>query len=413
MANRFNPFKPNHPIYTGLFAGRDTEIQKIDDSLYQTSYDNPTNLLFIGERGIGKTSLLLLAKYFSVGEVVWEKKKHNFIPLQITINQNTTLIDFVLKFKNTLQRELHKIYKTQKIIDSCWGFVKRLEISGFKISQLPEGNSEVLIDDFIHSLIDTVKSITCDKDNPKDGIVILIDEVDTASDSLKLGAFLKYLAESLASENCNRVLFILAGLPNATDNLRKSHESSLRLFEECELGPLKYDDVKEVIDSALEDINKNDPQQNLSFTDDAIKGFNTLSEGYPHFLQQIGFSTIANCDKKIIDRKDVEDAMFNPGGALELIGKRYYMDLFYNKINVDSYRQILTIMASKWNDWISKSEINKEFTGSGSNLNNGIKALRDRHIILTRKGVRGQYRLQWASFAFWIKIHTSQMKQTK
>ena len=65
MANKFNPFKPNHPIYSGLFAGRYNEIKKIDNALFQTSFDNPTNLLLLGERGIGKTSLLLLSKYFS------------------------------------------------------------------------------------------------------------------------------------------------------------------------------------------------------------------------------------------------------------------------------------------------------------------------------------------------------------
>ncbi len=88
MAYKYNPFKPNHPIYSGLFAGRVKEIHRIDDSLYHTSFENPTNLLFIGERGIGKTSLLLLAKYFANGNIVWEEKKHNFLTLQLSLNQN-------------------------------------------------------------------------------------------------------------------------------------------------------------------------------------------------------------------------------------------------------------------------------------------------------------------------------------
>lgn len=410
MANKFNPFKPNHPIYSGLFAGRTKEIQRIDDALYHTSFDNPTNLLFIGERGIGKTSLLLLSKYFANGDIIWEQKKHNFLTLQLSINPNTTLIDFVLKFKNALQRELHKIYKSQKIIDNCWGFIKRIEVSGFKINQSEENNIELIIDNFIYSLIETIKSITTEKDHSREGIVVIIDESDTASESLNLGAFLKNLTETLASENCNKILFILAGLPHAIDILRKSHESSLRLFEEHELKPLISYDVKYVVNNAISEINKNDPNVKLSITDEALDVFYDLSEGYPHFLQQIGFSTISMCNNTTIKSKDVEDAMFNVDGALNLIGKRYYTDFFYNKINVDSYRQILIIMAKKWNSWISKQEIRKEFTGSGSNLDNGIKALRDRNIILTRRGVRGQYRLQWLSFAFWINIHSSRAK---
>ena len=405
MANKFNPFKPNHPIYTGLFAGRYDELKKIDDALYQTSFENPTNILFLGERGIGKTSLLLLAKYFAKGDIVWEDKKHNFITLQLSLNSNINLYSFIVKFKNILKRELHKTCKSQKVIDDIWKFVKKVEISGSKINETMYGDEQLLLDDFVFSLIDTVKSITTHKEKSKDGILVLIDEADTASPELNLGALIKTLSESLVSEGCNKVLFILTGLPTTTECLRNSHESSLRLFEELTLSPLELDDVKFVIERGISEINKISPNQNLSITDEAIKKFHNLSEGYPHFLQQLGYSTIASSENNPINKEDVSNAMFSEGGALELIGKRYYVDLFYNKINVDSYRQILTIMADNWNKWISKQDIRKKFTGSGSNLTNGLSALRKRNIILSKRGVKGQYRLQWLSFAFWIKIH--------
>ena len=62
-------------------------------------------------------------------------------------------------------------------------------------------------------------------------------------------------------------------------------------------------------------------------------------------------------------------------------------------------------MAERWNEWITKEQIKKSFIGNDMILTNGIKALRDRNIILSKRGVRGHYRLQWLSFAFWIKIH--------
>ena len=34
------------------------------------------------------------------------------------------------------------------------------------------------------------------------------------------------------------------------------------------------------------------------------------------------------------------------GGALDLIGDRYYRDAFYNRISKESYRQVLRIMAT-------------------------------------------------------------------
>ncbi len=406
MANRFNPFKPNHPVYTGIFAGRYDELKKIDNSLYQTSYDNPINLLLIGERGIGKTSLLLLSKYFAQGDIIWERKKHNFLTIEFNIDSSFNTLDFILKFKNVLRRELYKNYKTYKIIEEFWGFVKRLEISGCKINPQEKHDEQLIIDDFIYSIVNTIKSIKEDSNNPKEGIVVLIDEADAATEDLRLGSFLKTISETLVLENCNRLLFILAGLPHVTDILRKSHESSPRLFEELVIGPLSLQDTKSVLKQAEIEIKKVDPDRNFQFTDDALEAFHGLSEGYPHFLQQIGFSTLDLTDSNIISGKHVRESMYASGGALEIIGNRYYSDLYYSKINVDSYRQILDIMAAKWNEWITKDEIKKSFKGSEMTLTNGIKALRDRNIILTKKGTRGHYRLQWLSFAFWIKIHS-------
>ncbi|SNZ01619.1 AAA family ATPase [Flagellimonas pacifica] len=404
MSNRYNPFKPNYPIYSGLFAGRFKEMERIDDALFQTAHNNPTNLLFVGERGIGKTSLLLLTKYFANGTIVLDKKKHNFLTIQLNINSNTTIADFIIKFKKQLQRELHKMNSTQKVIDKAWGFVKRLEISGFKINDTPETSTEQLIDDFTYSFSETIEELTNGEEVSKDGIVVIIDEADTACKELGLGAFLKSLTETLVSENTNRALFVLAGLPTVTDILRESHQSSLRLFEEHLLKPLKKKDVKFVIDRAIEEVNEKE-QMEIKIVDGAIEKFHEVSEGYPHFLQQIGFCVIVNLKSNQITPGIVEDSMYQQGGALDLIGKRYYMDLYYNKIKVDSYRQILSIMAKEWDQWISKTEIRKDFKGSGTELNNGIKALRDRNIILTKRGVRGVYRLQWLSFAFWIRIH--------
>ena len=66
----------------------------------------------------------------------------------------------------------------------------------------------------------------------------------------------------------------------------------------------------------------------------------------------------------------------------------------------------------KHSNWITKGEIRKEFTGKAHILDNALKALADRHIILKRPGVRGQYRLQWVGFAIWISLFSGQALRT-
>jgi hypothetical protein len=78
MPRKYNPFRPNQPIYTGMFAGRMDEIKRIADLLYQTKEGNPSHILIHGERGIGKTSLLLVARHFAQGNLNWGEKNTNF-----------------------------------------------------------------------------------------------------------------------------------------------------------------------------------------------------------------------------------------------------------------------------------------------------------------------------------------------
>ena len=132
-----------------------------------------------------------------------------------------------------------------------------------------------------------------------------------------------------------------------------------------------------------------------------------LAEGYPHFIQQFGYSAFASDTDSVIDGEDVRRGAFGKGGALERIGDRYYRDDFYNRIQKDSYRQVLRIMADSLDDWVTKQQIRDRFKGEQNALDNAIYALRDRHIIQSKEGVRGVYRLRHKGFALWIKYYTT------
>src|SRR2546426_3648049 len=60
--NPFNPTAPSSPEY---FAGRLREIDFIVRALNQTRHGSQQNVMVTGERGIGKSSLALLARYIA------------------------------------------------------------------------------------------------------------------------------------------------------------------------------------------------------------------------------------------------------------------------------------------------------------------------------------------------------------
>lgn len=271
---------------------------------------------------------------------------------------------------------------------------------------------ELLLEEFAYSLAEIAQRV-CNASESEpvfdarfDGILILIDEADNASEALALGSFAKLLTERLQRRGCSRILFGLAGLPELRQVLRDSHPSSLRVFEELPLERLSDSEVSQAIDICLRKANQLNGEE-ITISDEGRKALIQLAEGYPHFIQQFGYSAFEENEDEEIGFDDVIGSAFGNRGALEIIGDRYYRDDFYNKIGNESYRQVLRIMSDKLDQWVQKKEIKARYKGNEKTLDNAIQALRDRKIILSKEGERGVYRLQDRGFALWIKLYTT------
>lgn len=408
MDTRFNPFQPNSPAYTGMFVGRYSEVMGIDRVLSQTKRSNPSNILFVGDRGIGKSSLLLYAKAVASGSIRFDET-HDFITLFITLTPNIDLKALALKIQDLLERELESTNALDKI-RKLWKFAKNIQAVGVSIKEEDNRTDAQVIDDIVYSLASTIRVLITDSQlqevgltRKKDGIIIFIDEADKASQELQLGSFLKYLTETLIAEDAKNFSLILAGLPNIRDVLRESHESSLRLFQEYDLKPLTKDEVVEIIEKNVKESNqKSIGMRSLTVDAAAKKSFYEYSEGYPHFVQQLGYSTMEANTDDIIAGGDVLKGFFGRGGALERIGNAYYRHSYLSCSK--EQKAVLKVIAEKWNDWITREEIIKKYSGNPKTLDSCLATLRSRNVLLKKEGSRGEYRLQWTSFAFWIRF---------
>jgi putative ribosome biogenesis GTPase RsgA len=76
---KINPFSPNSPTGPGMFAGRIKEIDAIEQILLQTRANKGHGFLLLGQRGIGKTSLLNLVKFQAQGSIETKGEKLNFL----------------------------------------------------------------------------------------------------------------------------------------------------------------------------------------------------------------------------------------------------------------------------------------------------------------------------------------------
>lgn len=411
---KVNPFNPNSPTGPGMFAGRIREIETIEQILIQTKANKGHGFLLIGQRGIGKTSLLNLVKYQAEGSIEAQGQKLNFLVIEIDITKETTLYTIIKKIELSLKRKLAKSEPTRKLFSDIWNFLGKVEVGGVKVNTSKEFDKELFFEEFSYSLADTLKRITAktgDKfDSTHDGILLIIDEADNATKELDLGTFLKLLMERLQKEGTQQFMVGISGLPKTKEILIESHPSSIRIFEELYLDRLSNDDIKYVIKRVLDhSLELNGARTKIEA--EAENYLVRLSEGFPHFIHQYGYCAFDLSDGVTITEKNVQKGAFGNNGAIEKIGDKYYRDDFYNKIKVDSYRQVLIIMAEKLDDWVTKKHIKSKFKGQAATLDNAINALRTRGIILSKEGAQGTYRLQDKGFAWWIVMN--QKKEEK
>lgn len=409
---RINPFKPNDIVAPGMFQGRYSEIESIENYLLQAKGENPIHFLIEGERGIGKSSLLFFIQHIASGSIErLDKVPMNFMVLLVDLGSCKSQLDIVRALARELKGALSQRTALKTAAKDVWDWLTNWEVLGVRYHK---DRDDYDSQDALEELIEKVAELCLQPKPSFDGILILIDEASAPGDEGDLGTLCKMFVERLTRRGCNKVALGLAGLPDLTPQLRKSHESSLRLFQVMKLRTLSKEDVHTVIKRAIEKANETNPEK-TEIAKSAAEFLVELSEGYPHFIQQFGFSAF-ECDTDgKITKEDVVVGAFRDNGALYQLGEKYFNDMYYTKIQSDAYRKVLDTMSKHGDKWVSKQQIKKDSKLAESTITNALAALKSRNIILVDDKRRGQgyYRLPTQSFATWIGASKAVQEQAK
>lgn len=397
----YNPFRPGSIVRPGMFTGRIKELKKLEQILNQTKHENPNHFLILGERGIGKSSLLLYLDYVAKGELeTFDGDSFKFLTATVVLEPSNDYIDIIRKMGAELLRVVAENQRAKERLKSIWNFLKKWEVLGIKHTDIEQTVlPHALLDELIATIEQTISGLGAEFD----GILFLIDEADKPPHESGLGEIGKLLTEGLTRRGCEKVSLGLAALPGIVKTLRDSHESSPRVFDMLTLETLSRDDRIEVVRKGLakaEQING----FKISITSRAENLISEFSEGYPHFIQQFASSAFDRMENNEITEASVAGGAFADNGALHQLGVKYFSELYFEKIGSDEYRSVLGVMSEHLDDWVTKKQIREATTMRNSTLDNAIRALLERKIILPREGKRGEYRLPTKSFAIWIKV---------
>jgi Cdc6-like AAA superfamily ATPase len=401
MSLRFNPFQPNKIVAPGMFVGRVNELDQIEKNLFQAKHGNPQNFLIVGERGIGKSSLLLYVDYLArKGDTAGSDIIFNFATVSVDLGSCTSELDIVRAVARGIKRALDEQQVALEATKSILEFLSNWEILGVRYHK---SESDIDPEDACDELVQKIAAFCNTLQGELDGILILLDEADQPPSAANLGKFCKYFTERLTKRQCNRVALGLAGLPTILARLRESHESSPRLFEILSLEPLEVSERREVVKRGIEQANVKNLETTF-ISNDALDSIAELSEGYPHFVQQFAYSAFDVDTDKNVTIEDVLSGAYRENGAISQLGRKYFDEMYFGKISSDDYRLVLNTMATHADNWVSRKQIIEHSKLKDSTVNNALAALKSRNIILTDEARKKQgfYRLPTKSFAVWI-----------
>jgi len=356
-----------------------------------------------GERGIGKSSLMYFAELIAKGTLpAWHNGQYDFVTLNVELDPNSSFTGILHKIGSELRRRLEERSSVPEAAKVVWEFLKKWEAFGVRYDSTNEvANAPELVEE----LCDTIVSAWSKLSNSADGILVLIDEADKAGADAHLGEFIKVFTERLTRRQCNNVSIGVSGISSVIGDLKRSHESSIRILNHVLLEPLLMGERLEVISKGIAESNQKS-ENKVSIVQNAADWIAQVSEGYPHFIQQYAYSAFETNTDDVVDIEDVHFGAYKDNGALDQLGSRYFEDMYLGQINSDEYRRVLQVMAESPDEFMTRRHIKEATELKETTLTNALAALKKKRIILPHRERKGLYKLPTTSFAVWIRARS-------
>ena len=265
--NTFSPSFGNRPSY---LVGRDEVIENFENNLASRPGAKGRSLIFLGQRGMGKTVLLW--------ELADRAREQGFVVASPTVVSESMLDRVVEKIQEDGERVLCE--KKSQITGASIGGL------GFTVGlQFKKEINETKTPQY--KLTQLARALA-KKDR---GLLILVDEVQANSESLKQ-LIIQY--QEMQSEGLD-VALAMAGLPACVSSvLNDKVLTFLNRSEKVELGPLKISDICNYFKLAFE-------SSGLKVSATQCKRAAEATYGSPYLMQLIGHNLTSSETKTCTD----------------------------------------------------------------------------------------------------------------
>lgn len=290
---KVNPYRPGAGLMPTYLAGRDEDINNIEQMFDALTMNIPTqSVIFSGLRGVGKTVLINKLQKIAEDKDIFckhiEVEERNDFISQIAACSQAFLrrVSAKEKFKNLIQKPLDAIKALVVSFDPNDNtFALSLqERELYKSTNLTQSLTEVFT---------TIGETAYKSETP---ICFFIDEIQYMKVA-ELGSLIAALHRT--NQLGYPVMVIGAGLPKIYKMLSDEKSYSERLFLYKEIGSLTDEQSRKAIEIPASKFG-------ITYSDKAVEKIISLTKGYPFFIQQMCQIVFKNTNEKEIRSSHVE-----------------------------------------------------------------------------------------------------------
>lgn len=293
---KINPYRPGAGLMPGYIAGRDEDIQNVEQMFEALTLNIPTqSIIFSGLRGVGKT--VLINKLQSIAEEKGIFCKH------IEIEERNDFISQIAECSQAFLRTVSAKEKFKHLVQKPLDAIKSLMISfnpndnTFSLSL--QDRELYLSSNLTQSLTDVFTTIGETAQKTDTPICFFIDEIQYMKQN-QLGSLIAALHRT--NQLGYPVMVVGAGLPKIYKMLSDEKSYSERLFLYKQVDSLTYDQAKKAIEEPAKKFH-------VSYTEDAVAKIIDVTKGYPFFIQQLCQIVYKKTDSDKIKISNVESCI--------------------------------------------------------------------------------------------------------
>lgn len=326
--DRESPFQPGIPVSPDRFSGRQETIKKILRYVNNAIKGDTQHFFLTGKRRMGKTSVTDFVKEFV-------DYKKNMIGVYVSNKGNNSIETLTTWIIEALINELPPESRVEKIKRWFGDHIESIEIKGnkikFKVDKELSRSFKDYFPDYLNEIYDEFP-------DEKQGILIIIDDINGLSNSNEFANWYKKLTDTLAvSNNYNLpVYFLLAGYPEKFQALVVHEESFGSIFH--------YDLIDCMSDMEVISFFKDTfSQVEMDISKEALEIMVSFSSGLPLMMQQIGESVFWACKTNNVTKDEAIAGVIN---AAYEIGSKQIRPIL-DQIRSDNYEPILEFLADR------------------------------------------------------------------